>query len=393
MRTALISLAGQPRAISGAALLALGGKTLAHRQLDFALALGCEGVIVLGDGASAEAINLRHVAEAAGARFRTIKNSHGLLAAVRADDELLVLAPGLLPEAPEAVEALSKGRRVLVFPAGPAIAAGFERIDLNRAWAGALVVGGAQVERLSELPPDIVPASALVRIAMQANVPERPLSEELLANGSWKMFEEGADQVASERAWIERHAPVARTLAPTRWLARLASRAIAARALAAPHAVAGIVLATLAALAGAVLAVSHGWAAVGFGLVAVGALLAQGGAELARLRRLPFGGAGRSTALHSALPWLVDAAIFACVVLAIEGSWLHRLFPPLVLLGMLYAVRSGGRIDWAAVVSDRGALALGLAVASGFDLLEPAVMLVAIGQIALNLARSGATSG
>jgi len=255
VRSALITLAGQPRAISGQALLALGGKTLAHRQLDFALALGCQDVIAFGDGASAEAIALRHAAEAAGARFRTIKNSHGLLGAVRADDELLVLAPGLLPEAPEAVEALAKGRRVLVFPAGPAVAAGFERIDLNRAWAGALVVGGAQVERLSELPPDIVPPSALLRIAMQANVPERPLSEDLLADGSWTMFGERADPVASERAWVVRHAPITRTFAPTRWLAQLVSRAIAPRALAAPHSVAGVVLATLIALTGSILAV------------------------------------------------------------------------------------------------------------------------------------------
>ena len=147
------------------------------------------------------------------------------------------------------------------------------------------------------------------------------------------------------------------------------------------------------ALAGSILAVSHGLAVAGFGLIAAGAFLARAGAELARLRRVPFSGPGRAAALHSALPWLVDAAIFACAVLAMEGEWLHRLFPPLVLLGMLYAVRSGARTAWAAVPSDRGALALGLAVASGFDVLEPVVMLFAIGLIALNLAKSGATSG
>ena len=163
MRAALISMTGQP---SGA----LAGKTLARRQLDFALAAGCESVIALGDGASAQAIALRHATEAAGARFQAIRDSHGVLGVVRAADELLALAPGLLPEAGGALAALDKGAALLVLPAGPGVAAGFERIDLERAWAGAVVVSGAQVERLSALPADSAPASALMRIALQARV-------------------------------------------------------------------------------------------------------------------------------------------------------------------------------------------------------------------------------
>src|SRR5690606_40835190 len=112
--------------------------------------------------------------------FPTRRSSDLLLGAVRADDELLALAPGLLPEAADALEGLGKRKGVLVLPAGPGVAAGFERLDLNRAWAGALVVGGAQVELLSDLPPDIEPTSALVRIALQARLPERTLSEALL---------------------------------------------------------------------------------------------------------------------------------------------------------------------------------------------------------------------
>ena len=61
MRAALISIAGQPRAGDGAAL-AIAGKTAARRQLDFALAAGCERILAVGDGAGAEAIALRHAA-------------------------------------------------------------------------------------------------------------------------------------------------------------------------------------------------------------------------------------------------------------------------------------------------------------------------------------------
>src|SRR5690606_41211862 len=70
--------------------------------------------------------------------FPTRRSSDLLLGAVRADDELLALAPGLLPEAADALEGLGKRKGVLVLPAGPGVAAGFERLDLNRAWAGAL---------------------------------------------------------------------------------------------------------------------------------------------------------------------------------------------------------------------------------------------------------------
>ena len=135
MRAALISMTGQPRAADGGAPLALAGKSLARRQLDFALAAGCESVIVLGDGASAEAIALRHAAEAGGARFQAIRDSRGLLGAVRAEDELLALSPGLLPEAPEALEVLasvgvggcsaremSSGSQTTISPPAPAFA-------------------------------------------------------------------------------------------------------------------------------------------------------------------------------------------------------------------------------------------------------------------------------
>lgn len=393
MRTALISLAGQPRTATGDAPLVLAGKTLARRQLDFAIAAGCEAVIALGDGGSAEAIALRHAAEAEGLRFQAIRDSHGLLGAIHADDDLLVLAPGLLPEAPEAIEALMKGRRVLVLSAGPAVSAGFERIDLNRAWAGVLVVGGAQVERLADLPVDVVPSSALVRIAMQANVRETPLPEDLLVEGSWKMFGDRADPITSDSAWLKRHAPAASPFTPTQWLGGLALRAVAGRLLSAPHATSGMMLATLVVLAASVLSALYGIPWLGLGLVAVAAFLAYSVAGLVHLRTAPFGVYGRWERLQGVLPWLVDAALLACALLAIEGTWLHRVFPPLVMLGTLWATRPEALPDWTALTGDRGLLAVLLAIAAGLGFVEPGVMLVSLLLLALNLARSGAPSG
>jgi hypothetical protein len=384
-------MAGQPRDTAGSPV-AVAGKTLARRQLDFALAAGCESVIALGDGGSAEAIALHHAAEAAGARFQAIRDSHGLLGAVRADDELLALAPGLLPEAAAALEALEKRRAVLVLPAGAGVAAGFERIDLERAWAGALVVGGAQVERLSQLPADIEPASALVRIALQAKVPEKRLPAALLAEGSWSVMADGAETAAGELAWLKRHLPPARPWRPTQWLAINALRPLASRFLAARAATEALALAAVALFAGAVLAAWYGLVPLGLALIPVGAILAQAASALTRLQRAPFGQQRGGRSPWVILPCLRDAALVACAAIAIGGSWLHALFPPLVLLGALH-IKAAHRPDWTALPRDRGLLAVVLAVAAGFGLAEPAIMAVALVLIALNIAQSRGDGG
>jgi hypothetical protein len=121
-------------------------------------------------------------------------------------------------------------------------------------------------------------------------------------------------------------------------------------------------------------------------------VLAQAALALTGLRLAPFGRArGKDFAVF--LPWLVDAAILACAILAIEGSALHRLFPPLAMLGTLHLMRSADPAGWLALPGDRSVLAALLAVAAAFGLAEPAIMLVSLALIALNLAKSGGPRG
>jgi len=383
VRAALISIAGQPRDAAGGGPLRVAGKTLARRQLDFALAAGCGRIVVLGDGGSPEAIALRHAAEAAGARFQAIGSGHGLLGAVSAADELLVLAPGLLPDATAAIALLEKGPAVLVLPAAPGVAAGFERIDLERAWAGALVVGGGLVERLAELPPDSEPAPALLRIALQAGVPERRLPEALLADGAWSMVADEAS-TGPDRAWLRRNLPPARPTAPSGWLARQVLRAFAAGLLARGPATGVLPAAALGLLAIGVAAAAYGFAAIGFGLVAVAAVAGELALGLRRLAEAPFGSQRRHT-LAAIVPAGVDIALTACGVAAIAHDWPHRLFPPLVLLGLLLALRPANWSNVSAIAGDRAVLAALLAAAAAFGLAEPAIMLAALALIALQL--------
>lgn len=388
MRVALISIAGQPRDPLTDGPATLAGKSLALRQLDFALAAGCERIVVLGDGAAPEAIALRHAAEATGAKFQALRDGHGLLGTIRAADDLLVLAPGLLPEAEAALTLLAKGHAVLVLPAGPGVAAGFERIDLERAWAGALIVPGGLVERLAELPPESAPAAALLRIALQVRVPDRWLSEEILTEGSWSMPGATASFASIEARWLKRNLPPAASPAPGRKLALSVLQAIGTRLLASHRTVPGIVGGIAFLLGGSVALAVYGWPFLAFLGVAAGAFLSDLFGGFARLRDAPFvrrRGRWNPSAL---IPWLVDAGLTTCGVLAIDGAWAHRLFPPLVLLGVLHALKPAQWAGLTALPGDRAVLALLLGVAAMFGLAEPAIMLVSLALLVLYAAKS-----
>ena len=122
MRIGLIAIGD---AIDAAETGRLAGRSLARHQLDFALAQGCRKVILHGHGASHDAIELRHAAEAAGAQFQVVRGVRDLPAAVRGDDHLLVLAHGLLPDSALAFEQLKEGFGILVLPAEAGWSAGF----------------------------------------------------------------------------------------------------------------------------------------------------------------------------------------------------------------------------------------------------------------------------
>jgi hypothetical protein len=173
--------------------------------------------------------------------------------------------------------------------------------------------------------------------------------------------------------------------AAARRLAHLGLRQIALPLLDRPRTLTGLWGAIVLAIGGAVAATAWGSAVAGFALVALGASLAEFAAGLAHLRDAPFASVGRRWPGLLA-PFLVDAGLTACAVLAIDGSWLHGLFAPLVLLGVLHASRPGRWPGIAALLGDRALLALVLAVAAAFELAEPAIMALALATLALDAA-------
>jgi hypothetical protein len=354
-----------------------GGRPLALRQLDFALACGCEEVLALGEPGSPEIALLGRAARARGAVVRLVGDAHGLLGLLNTTDELLVLEAGLLPESPVAAKALSAGPGVLVLPADAAIAAGFERVDRDRAWAGAAMIPGTLIERLAELPPDIDAPAALLRIALQARVPDRHLPHAVLEDGSWLLVEGGvvpAQLDGWRRGQLETAPPYDLTgrlaqAALKRWPEQLRADASIIGALQA-----GSVLTLL----GAILLSWYGHPSPGLALLAPSALSAALAQRLEKIGAGPFARRKRRWRPETIFTWALDLALGVCGALAIGGAWLGRIFPSAVLLIGLHGRTPAERRPTMAILSDRMVLASLAALATALDLSEPVLMLLAL---------------
>jgi len=364
------------------ASMRLAGKSLVQRQLDFAFSLGCEKVACLAPGSGPDVQAARRYAEQAGARFAVISGARHLLGQVSAQDEVLVLADGLLPAEAEAAAMLT-GPVVLTLPADSACPAGFERIDLNLAWAGAMIVSGTMVERLSDLPPDIDPVSALLRIALQSRIRTAGVPETALRDQTWLIAKEAGQLQALEQDWITRYLPKAKGFVPGKALVRLAASTLGHRLLERPNmagilqssgivlALSGIMLANLASVPG------------GFALVALSWLTGQLGQAvrlMANEGALP-GKAARRLALAGSI--VTDIALFAVSLSGLFGQrWDRVTLAALPLLAMRI-LASSGLPPWGELLRDRLLVAMAFGLAAGFGVLEPSLQAVSLAMLGL----------
>jgi hypothetical protein len=366
------AVAGDP---APRAFLRVGGANLARHQLVLALLAKCERVICFARDFSPELITLQHEAERGGARFHVVPGPRGLSGLITAADEVLILAEGLLPTTGDALRLLDGPQAVFIQPAESGVPAGFERIDLNHASAGLMLVPGRLVDRLMEMPADTDPGSALLRIALQAGVAQRPVPDETRIGGRWLMVRSEDEAHAAENAWMNRHtAGGPATPGPLlgRWLVRQFGPALL-------HGGGGsgvvAIIALVLALIGLALA-WFGYISAGLGITGVGWILRGAAAMLARVQR-------ESLSQRSDYPlrrFLADAvfdlvliAILTLALPALPGQMLiERGFAPTVLIGLLRLLPRafpGGWSDWAedrmVLVMLLVVLALGRVLAAG----------------------------
>tara|TARA_A100001391_G_scaffold53249_3_gene32515 strand:- start:49202 stop:50371 length:1170 start_codon:yes stop_codon:yes gene_type:complete len=380
MRAALIIL--QP--VGAAPAPSVLGRSLALRQLDFARHCECDVLLLLARGVTGEANELRHVAEDAGMRVQLLGSADALSGVVKPGDSLLVMQEGLLPFCHEATAALVEGNCVVILDAGPGTRAGFERIDIDRAWGGALMIDGAALRRLSALGEDFAPASALLRIALQQGACQQRLDAGTLGSGEWQLVASDEDAGRVEQLWLDHMLERPSLLRPTAWLAHLLLRPFAARLASRSSACFGIAAAMLVVLIGALAAVYLGHVALGFGAILVAVLLPEFARQL-----------GQVSATPSAPPrnwpwlgWLVDITLVAALALPIEGPWYRMAFAPLMTGAALLLLDRAEVPKGLALARDRGIVAaLALAANMLFPAEEATMLLAALLMAALLLSR------
>lgn len=387
MRVALLSLmepaGSDPQAFRG--YLPIGGRSILRHQLGLVLALGCTRVVVFAEALTGELVALQHVTEQGGARFHVIASARALVPLVSPEDELIVLADGLLAMPGDALPLLEEAPGVLALPVETGLAAGFERIDLNHAAAGAMRLPGRVVAGLGDLPPEWNPAAALLRIAVQGRLPLRTLPAALVDAGHWQLVRTEEEAHRLEPGWLRLHTQSAHIQSPGQWLAALAVRRLGPALL---HAGTRPAMVALSAALTAMLGAGAGWFGwIALGLLLMGAawLVLEGASLLARIERDSLLARSGRAPLHAAMGLLIDGGLVTlCAwrseIPALPGvPWGLAWFAPLVLLLLVRLLpRLLPREPWTWWLGDRLLAALLLAIASAAAFFDLALRLAAL---------------
>jgi hypothetical protein len=348
------------------AFLRVGGVSVARHQLGLVLALGCERIVCISRGVSPEVVELQHVAEDNGARFHVVSGARALVGLVTANDELIVLADGLLAEPDEATAQVEQGQGVLVQPIELGQPAGYERIDLNHSSAGAMRLPGSLVERLAELPADCDAVSALQRIALQSGVAQRMLPSGLRESGAWRLLRDEGEAQAAEHEWFRQHTGIAPASSISEMAARQAVRSIGPALM---HSGGGGNGVGILASAIALLALGAGWfqlSATALFLCAAADVLRRAAGLLLRIER-------RSLNLpRSVIPrrllfgWGLDIVLILILTwsrpLTPDAGPLAHAFPAVMLVAMLRIFPQLLVTRWGQWLEDRGLFALAMGI-------------------------------
>lgn len=393
----MLALAG-PAPSTRRAFLRVGGISIARQQAVLALQLRCERVVCLASGLGPELIEIQHLVEAAGAGFHVIPDGRSLARLVTAVDEVIVFDDGLFASTTQAAALLEEGQAVLVQPVEVGLAAGFERIDLNHASAGAMRLPGRLIERLADLPSDCDVVSALLRIGLQAGIRQRQIPIPGRDGLFWTLLRTEVEAHALEPQWVRHRTRDEGALSPARAVALGIVRGMGPAML---HAGSGAKAVVIGAAALALMAIGSGWfglTMLGLSFAVLGWLLRDVAVLLARIEADP-GRSGRGLDKGEIYGWLMDGVIIALAAWATPGGagWLQpdRYFAPFMLVVILRLMPRLAPPRWAGWFGDRALLAgvVAAAMATGFapGAIQAVAALLALVALALPLGQSQLT--
>lgn len=392
MRTALLAAVKRTPTGQLRAELSLGGRSVLAWQVSLMRDLGCERIVCLCETPSSEVLAMQRRVEAEGGKFHAIKSNIQLASLVRAEDELVMLLDGLIPDRAtviahtefqsEANSALRKG--IATIPADNALARehpeDIERIDRDRNWAGLAVMRASQVHKIAELPPDSEAMSLLLRLGLQARVECHELPPAALDKGRWILASTDTALDERERALVRRHAPAHSWTGPARALAASIVRRIA------PHwlgsaSEASILAAGILMLGGVVLA-SLGQGAWGLGLAACGAFAAAFGEAWNELRKALWAvDKGRGVMFGVMVGVDLLAAVTVVLANGVSPEPVTRIALPLLAIGLARYLATEGERSLAAFWKDRSLHLAAFAVAAATGYLAEALALFTLGAL------------
>ena len=379
MRTAVLVIddGAQNDTTQPASLRKFLGKTILGHQIELARRMDCETILLVGTTGERAISEIKHHASAYTMAFRMIGSAHALAEAVHPQDEVLVLQAAVLPDLEQAIEMPETWCEVLAFPARRMQDDEYERIDMDRSWAGVAFVPGQVVQSLAGLPDDVEAASAILRLALQYGCRVRMLDAEVRDTGRWTLAA-GQDALSQRFAsLIARKRPQTRFHAPGIALAehlgvRLAHDVIGTSAERAPNytGVASLIIAVLLTL------FDH----TTFGLLFLGiaGLCFRVGSAVGAIAD---GAVGRE---RDRDPWrLADLALDLCLVFVLtsagsESLQLSHVFAPVMLVGLLHLGERHGNAQWRTTYADRLAVISVLFLAALFGVLTSGVMVLAL---------------
>ncbi len=375
--------------------LSLASAPLHEHQIRFALELGCRRIICLADRSRPSLVRLQRLAEQHGASFVLAERNQMLAGLVKAADRLLVLAEGIVPD-PATSATFSPDRpAILSAPTDTAIPLGYERIDRDRAWTGAMILRGSIVEQITDLPGDIDCISSLLRLGLQAGTPVLPIDPTALAMQGWCMVK----NTATARDWTRIR--IDRSIQPEGWW--WPGNAIADRTTRALAITRGTPDASRwVARSAVILLVAAGVLGAWFENPVAGFCAIAGAALAGRVDRalgsVSVFGRGESRA---AMVWnngrgaLIDLALVAAIGLAVPSySNVDAIFAAAMLIGLLRlatVLPSPLRVE---LLEDRTVIAITLAVAAAGLVVLPVTQLLSLlvlGLILLSLVRARLT--
>lgn len=388
MRIGLIAALRACEDSSSRAGLMLAGRSVLAWQAGLLQALGVERVLCLTSATGGDVIDVQQRLEGSGIAFHALNGFAALPALVRAEDDLIIIADGLVPDASTVAAVLGEGedlrRAVAAIPADHPVAIAypedFERIDASRHWAGVLIMRGAPVQQLADFPPDADAISLLLRLALQAGTPCRDLRAADIVPERWLLAESPAAVAAAEQALIARAVVPAGPNGPLAALAGKLVRALAPRGLAQGALVAGST--GLVLLLAGVMVAAFGPAAAGLALAGLGAFAAQfalayGALDAGLEGRAPDPrGPGLLTVtvdgLAAAALWFALAPWPTWEPLAVLGP---------LTIGLARVTAAGGPPRFFMAISERAGILLVLALAAMFGVLSEALACTALGLV------------